>query len=193
MEIFRLLERAEVADWYRTELCEAFVPQERKPLADILSLIDSGRYELWGLFLDGTLSGYAALWKAPGVPLVLLDYLGVTAARRNLGLGSRILQLLGKQSRPLVTEAELPVPGDDARENDVRRRRIAFYVRNGFSPAYRMATCGMAWQALLLHADAPLADVMRSHKALYGPERTDVLVPLPDGQTPPLPYWMQKP
>lgn len=188
---FRLMTPREVSYWYSAELCTAFAPQECKPLPDILALQQEERYELWGLFENGTMLGYAAIWKAPDIPLVLLDYLGVTAERRNAGLGAEILTRLKAQGRPLVLESEIPVEGDTAQENTLRQRRIAFYRRNGFTPVYRMATCGMAWQALLFAPnDTTLTDVMRWHRALYGPQRTDVQVPLPEGETPRMPYWM---
>ena len=31
---------------------------------------------------------------------------------------------------------------------------------------------------------------MAQHKTLYGDVRTDVVIPLPEGQTPQPPYWM---
>ena len=71
-------------DWYDQELTQAFPPNECKPLADIKALMDQGRYEVWGLFDGETLLGYATLWMEPtDKSCILLDYLGVTAARRN--------------------------------------------------------------------------------------------------------------
>ena len=188
---FREMTAHEVTLWYEQELTRTFVPQECKPLSDIFRLMRDERYEIWGLFDGAALLGYACLWKNPGLALVLLDYLGVTAARRSAGLGSRILQLLQAQGRPLVTESELPVTGDGEEENDIRRRRIAFYERNGFTAAYPMATCGMAWQALTFAPGLSISDVMAQHKAFYGPTRTDVVVPLGEGETPEMPYWMK--
>ena len=180
----------EIPNWYCKELCSAFLPQECKPLPDILALEAEGRYELWGLFDGADLLGYAALWTAPDIPLVLLDYLGVTASRRNSGLGAEVLTRLKQQNRPIVLESELPIAGDRAEENDLRLRRIRFYQRNGFTPVYRMATCGLAWQALLYDpTNTPVEDIMRWHRAIYGPNRTDVQVPLPEGEVPQMPYW----
>ena len=69
---FRLLTENEIQNWYKTELTRTFIPQECKPLADIFRLIGENRYEIWGL-LDGVdLQGYACLWKAPDLALVLL-------------------------------------------------------------------------------------------------------------------------
>jgi len=188
---FRLLTEMEIRNWYESELTRTFVPQECKPLDDIFRLIAEGRYEIWGLWEGASLLGYACLWKQPNLALVLLDYLGVTAARRNEGLGGQLLRLLQAQGRPLVTESELPVTGDSDEENSIRLRRIAFYQRNGFTAAYVMATCGMAWQALTFVPGLAPDEVMYQHKALYGPQRTDVVVPLPPGQSPEMPYWMK--
>ena len=88
--------------WYQTELCEAFPPNERKPLATMLELAAEGRYELLGLFDGADLLGYATLWTAPERPdYVMLDYLGVTAARRNGGLGGSILAALAYTVLPV--------------------------------------------------------------------------------------------
>ena len=198
---FRKMTREEVRSWYTGDFALAFAENERKPLADIFTLIDEGRYELWGLFetdaeaegdAESRLIAYAALWKRAGIPLVLLDYLGVTESRRNDGLGAALLKLLKGKGFPIVTESELPVVGGEPEENAIRERRMAFYSRNGFTPAYEMATCGMRWQAYLTGAEAfDLGDIMAWHKALYGPERTDVVVPLGKDETPQMPYWMK--
>lgn len=190
---FRIMTARETEAWYFGAFAEAFAENERKPLADIFALIDEGRYELWGLFEGETMLGYAAVWKRKGLALRLLDYLGVVAGRRNGGLGADMLARISSWGLPLVTESELPVEGDREEENAIRLRRIAFYERNGFSPAYVMATCGMRWQALTVNTGALSAgEVQRAHKALYGEEREDVVVPLPEGETPQLPYWMKK-
>ena len=189
---FRRMTPSEIPNWYQNELCAAFAPQECKPLPDILALEVQRRYELWGLFDGDAMLGYAALWTAPDIPLVLLDYLGVTASCRSMGLGSEILTRLKQQGRPLVLESELPVEQGREEDNLLRLRRIRFYQRNGFTPVYRMATCGLAWQALLYNpTNAAEEYIIHWHRAIYGSNRTDVQVPLPDGDIPKMPYWMQ--
>ena len=190
--LFRPMNDEEIRFWYTTDFSEAFAENERKPLENIFSLMKDGRYELWGLFDGALMLGYAALWKRTGIPLVLLDYLGVASAQRNNGLGSEILHRLTALNFPLVTESELPVEGDSAEENQLRLRRIAFYERNGFSPVYEMATCGMRWQALTVNISSfSISDIMQWHRALYGAERTDVRVPLGQDEIPEMPYWMK--
>lgn len=58
--------------------------------------------------------GYALLWEAPQRKYVLIDYLGVTAARRNGGLGAELLRLLREKFRSwdgIIVESEAPEGG----------------------------------------------------------------------------------
>ena len=196
---FRRMTQPEIEYWYAVLLPEGFEPNEIKPWADFERLLAEDRYEIWGLFEDEPAGpgndpiGFACLWKRSGIPLVLLDYLGVTEALRNGGWGAWMLMQLKGQGRPLVCESELPVEGSSEAENAIRRRRIAFYERNGFRSAYEMATCGLRWQALLINDEAyRINDIMRWHKQLYDEKRTDVQVPLGPDEQPRPPYWMQK-
>lgn len=196
MDLRRLTGR-ELIPWYEQELTEAFPPNECKPFGDILALVDQGRYEVWGLFDGDALLGYATLWMEPAdKSCILLDYLGVTAARRNGGLGGQIVRMLAEQlagKSMLLIEAERPVEGDAPAENALRQRRLRFYERCGFVPAYDMATCGMRFTTFLPELPADLAPVMALHRAIYGPARTDVKVPLgPDELPPGPPGWMKK-
>lgn len=195
---FRRMTPPEIEYWYAVLLPEGFEPNEIKPWADFERLLAEDRYEIWGLFEDGPAGpgndpiGFACLWKRSGIPLVLLDYLGVTEALRNGGWGAWMLSQMKGQGRPLVCESELPVEGSSEAENAIRRRRIAFYERNGFRPAYEMATCGLRWQALLINDEAyRINDIMRWHKQLYDEKRTDVQVPLGPDEQPLPPYWMK--
>lgn len=195
--VFRPMDDAELARWHRDELSEAFPPQERKPFADILALMAAGRYEPLGLFLRGRLMGYAAIWSEPGSCCALTDYLGVSASLRGGGLGSDILRRLIARypDKRIVVEAELPAE-DDSAENLLRRRRIGFYVRNGFTPAYVMGACGMRLQVLVsggMPDSAALPRIMAAHSALYAAvSRADAVIPLPPDMEPPMPYWMNE-
>lgn len=185
-----------LSHWYENELTAAFPPNERKPLAEILRLAEEGRYEILGLFDGHALLGFATLMTCREHPgYVLLDYLAVSAAHRNGGLGSRILSLLEERCRGrflVLTEAEAPVAGDPPEENALRLRRVAFYERCGFRPVYEMATCGARFQALVLGVPGSLPQLMAAHRAIYGPLRTDVQVPLSPGEVPRPPYWMKE-
>ena len=180
--------------WYQTELCEAFPPNERKPLATMLELAAEGRYELLGLFDGVDLLGYATLWSTPEWPsYVMLDYLGVTAARRNGGLGARILAALAEQEagkRTVIVEADGPDGGPEE-ERPLRLRRLAFYRRNGCTPVYPTFACGNRCQAFVLGpVPEDRAALKAAHRAIYGSGRPDVVIDPPPGAEPQPPFWM---
>jgi len=60
-----------------------------------------------------------------------------------------------------------------------------------------MATCGMRWQALILSDDfisspSEISKIMHNHKAIYGPSRKDVKIPIYQDEVPAMPYWVLK-
>lgn len=190
----RPIPKGDMEHWYETEFSEAFPPVERKPMEEFTRMIERGRYEVLGLYEGDEMLGYATLWTCPEYPwAVLLDYLGVTASRRNGGLGAEILRLLGERhaGQALIIESELPVPGDSEEDNHLRQRRMGFYRRNGFTPVYSMAACGVALQTMVRGREVELDALMDAHRAIYGPERPDAQVPLQEGASPELPYWMK--
>lgn len=208
----RVLTYDEYAWWYNDLLQYDFPVYERKPLEAILRLYQEGKYDVY-IYEDDQVMGYATIWKLAGRTTYLLDYLGVPAARRNQGIGqillkdirsrvieNEVLLKMDGNNRAediddadfcLVLESEAPVEGDSEEENSLRRRRIAFYERNGYIKIYEMGTCGMRFTTMAFEKPPKnMEQVMKDHKDIYGPERTDVVVPLAPGVQPPQPYWM---
>ena len=125
---------AQLSQLYEAERKHDFPPEELKPLKAMLSLMEQGRYQALGLYDGEELLGYALLWLEPDVPFALLDYLGTIEGKRSRGLGAVMLDLLAnyyKDYRGVFGEAEAPENGDPAGEA-LRRRRLGFYLRNGF-------------------------------------------------------------
>jgi len=187
----------EIELWYKNELMNTFVEQERKPQSVILDLINKGEYKVLGAYdFDDLhieqLTGYATFAIKSDVPMLLLDYLGVTIKKRNTGIGSQILKSVCSffHESAIVLESELEVDGLSAAENELRRRRINFYLRNGFRAVYEMATCGLRWQALFFSAEEmPMEEIIGYHRTLYGTDRIDVVIPLCKGEVPPPSMW----
>ena len=98
------------------------------------------------------MSCYATLWSTPEWPdYVLLDYLGVTAARRNGGLGGAILKMLAAREagrRTVLVEAEAERSGGPEEERPLRLRRLGFYARNGCIPCMRASTAACSARSL---------------------------------------------
>ena len=160
---------------HRTELHEAFPAEELKPYAAMAHLCRRGVYHPIGAFEGAALVGYAILWSSPDERYVLIDYLGVTKDRRNGGLGGTILRLLAERYADrdgILVESEAPEGGaPEGGETDaLRRRRLGFYRRSGFtfldyecilfSVHYAVALCSP-------NGRGTEAAAMAAHQALY--------------------------
>ena len=153
---------------HRHELREAFPPEELKPFAAMKKLYRAGVYHPVGAWEGETLVGYALLWEAPQRKYVLIDYLGVTAARRNGGLGSVILEKLREAERGNVIfgESEIPCYAPDPA---MAERRLGFYARNGARTAgYDTEMFGVPYKTLYwAEGKVDESALMEEHRFVY--------------------------
>ena len=185
---------AQLSQLYEAELKHDFPPEELKPLKAILSLMEQGRYQALGLYDGEELLGYALLWLEPDVPFALLDYLGTIEGKRSRGLGTVMLDLLAdyyKDYRGVFGEAEAPENGDPAGEA-LRRRRLGFYLRNGFRyGGYDCALFGVHYQTLIRgREDVTPEELLAVHQRIYRSHMPPhvyqrfIQIPLAPGETP---------
>lgn len=156
---------------YQKEMTRDFPPQELKPLKAMLELMAQGRYQALGLYEGEELLGYALVWREPGVPFVLLDYLGTLPGVRNRGLGGQLLDLLAhyyREERGIFGEAESDEGGADA-DRELRRRRLGFYLRHGFRyGGYDCALFGVHYQTLIRgREDVTPEELLKVHRSFY--------------------------
>ena len=104
---------------------DSFPQDEYRPRVAQRTLFADPAYRVYAHYDDvHTLLAFLAVWDLGG--FAFLEHFAVKPECRNGGLGSRLLQELASLlNKPLCLEAELP-------ENDLARRRIAFYQRNHF-------------------------------------------------------------
>lgn len=136
--VLKLLGENEVVKIYEEKMPEDFAKGEIKPLARILELSRQGKYFCYGLYDGEIFAGYCFLVVSRERDAVLLDYFAVSEKLRGQGLGSMCLRLLKEEIRrqnfgTLILEVENPRFGKDEEEKLLRRRRIAFYIRNGMT------------------------------------------------------------
>ena len=165
------LSREELSALYRARMTQDFPPQELKPLKSMLELMAEGRYQALGLCEGTDLLGYALVWREPEVPFVLLDYLGTLPGVRNRGLGGQLLDQLAdyyREERGIFGEAEAPEGGDSAGA-ELRRRRLGFYLRNGFRyGGYDCALFGVHYQTLIRgQEDVTPQELLEVHRRFY--------------------------
>ena len=138
----RMLTRPQVQEVYARRLTEDFALDEQKPLHLIERALDRGTYACYGCFIGERMAAYAffaMLGKA-----VLVDYFSVEKSLRDQGLGSRFLQaLIGGPLSELdcaLLEVDDPDFAPDPDEQELRRRRLRFYLNNGLKDACVQAT-----------------------------------------------------
>ena len=107
----------------------SFPPAEKKPFSLILEKCADGKMEILVLIQDTTPLGLmiTVLHK----DLVLLDYFAIDTDSRGRGTGSAALALFRQRYKGKQLLLEIEVQDINADNADQRRRRKAFYLRNG--------------------------------------------------------------
>jgi len=196
----RLLDREELTALYQNEMTADFPHSELKPLHAMLRLMDLGRYEPLAVTDGGETVGYAMVWLPEDRKGALLEYFGVLRGRRNGGLGTKILALLLERYGQIFGEAEAPGPEASPDENDLRRRRIAFYERNGFRVLdYECALFGVRFHCLYRGPETDDRKVEAMHRGIYAgyfsPAHMEryIQLPLKPGEeVKPAPEWVEE-
>ena len=195
----KVLNREELTALYNTEIAGDFPKTELKPLRAMLRLMDKGCYAPL-LALEGEEPlGYALMWLPRDGGGALLEYLGVLRGKRNGGLGAQILSTLGERYGQLFGEVEIP-DSEDAAENDLRRRRIGFYLRNGFRELnYECALFGVHFKCLYWGPGTDDAGIQAIHRGVYAshfsPAHMEryIQLPLTPGEPiHPAPEWVEE-
>lgn len=119
---------------YNTYMKEDFPPDELKPLKSILDMMEKGIYECLGLYEDNEFLAYAYFVRNQERGTLLLDYLAVCPQYRSGGYGSAFLEQMKhyyREENAVILECESERTAPDEEQRSIRRRRIAFYKRNG--------------------------------------------------------------
>ena len=102
----------------------SFPRDERRPCGEQCKLLRQPEYVMLGLKEAAEWIGFIAGWDFGS--FVYGEHLAIREDRRNEGLGERLIQaFLGRFGKPFFIEVEPP-------EDELTRRRIGFYERNGF-------------------------------------------------------------
>ena len=195
----KLLNKEELHELFQNEMVYDFPKDELKPLSAMYRLMDLDMYDPLLVLQDGEAVGYALAWLPRDRNGALLDYFGVLRDKRNAGLGTRILHLLAERYGCIFGEVEAPV-SDDPAENDLRRRRIGFYLRNGLRQLdYDCALFGVHYHCLYLGPETDDRKIEAMHRAVYSDYYSSehfarfVQFPLlPGEQVRPAPAWIEE-
>lgn len=107
----------------------AFPRSERKPFSMIRKMSRKGKTDVWYCSDNGEFIGLAITINGPD--RILLDYFAIDDKHRSGGYGSRILQMLAERYSPMTLFGEIENVVDPGEDLELRKRRKAFYLRNG--------------------------------------------------------------
>ena len=170
------LSLAQVRSAYAALLIPAFPEDELKPLRMIEQALGRGEYLCYGASHGDDVLAAAFFVRIcrEGRTLMLFDYFVVREDLRCRGLGSRFLQALIegplKGEAAILLEVDEPSCAETPGEEEIRNRRLAFYLRNGLVDTGAMATVyGVTYRILCLNAQSvPTPDeARRLYAALY--------------------------
>lgn len=195
----KLLSKEELVKLYNDEMVFDFPKSELKPVRAMLRLMDEGKYEPLLVIEDGKAVGYAMVWLPASRQGALLEYFGVLRGKRNGGLGTKILHILAERYGQIFGEAEAPTSADPE-ENELRQRRIAFYLRNGLRVLdYECALFGVHFNCLYLGPEQDDRKIEKLHRSVYAdyfsPEHMEKYVQLPlrpGEKITPAPEWVEE-
>ena len=108
---------------------EAFPAEEKKPISLMEHLAEKGQMELFAATDQDEFVGLA--FNMMDGNTALLDYFAVSPEKRNGGYGSKSLKLLLERFRSNKYIFEIEMQDEKAENAQDRKRRKAFYLRNG--------------------------------------------------------------
>lgn len=108
----------------------AFPANERRPLMPLVEGL-KGRSQVISLWWEDNFSGFLVLLTYKDI--VHIIYFATEEKLRGNGIGTRALQKLSeiKNGCRIIADLEAEYPGAD--NNEQRRKRRCFYLRNGYS------------------------------------------------------------
>ena len=128
-----------VRELYAERMVRDFPRNELKPLPMIERALARGEYACYGAVRDGEVLAYAffVLQRDGAVRCALFDYYAVREDLRDHGVGSAFIRALIRGPLAdldcVLLEVDDPAYAPDARELEIRNRRLEFYLRNGLS------------------------------------------------------------
>ena len=142
----------QVENIYNERMLVDFPADELRPLRIIISTIEKGMCDCYGLYDVNELIGYAFLLKKDNS--FMLDYLAISPEHRNKGIGAKMLKMLSEcyaDADNVLLEVEDPDKAETDEDRDLQSRRRAFYLRNGCTDTgLRMKCFQVPFQILVL-------------------------------------------
>jgi ribosomal protein S18 acetylase RimI-like enzyme len=103
---------------------DSFPPEERREFFQLQQLVSDHNLFVNQIIADAnTVAGFCIFWTFD--EFAFIEHLAVNPELRGVGIGEETLSILREKFKVLVLETELPA-------DEISKRRIKFYERNGF-------------------------------------------------------------
>lgn len=144
---------------------EAFPEQERVPIENFIKMAEEGLLELEAVYDADSFIGFFAVMV--DVSTVYICFFAVEKSKRSMGYGGKILALLKERYKNCQIVLDLERLDENAPNNEQRKTRREFYLRNGYHPTgYCMAYFGMEFEVLCSSPNFDMDDFLRLIKKL---------------------------
>ena len=108
----------------------AFPVEEQIPYEDLMGLVDEMPLDFTVYYEDGEFMGFTIVY--PRKEFNWFWYFAVRDELRGKGIGQQILSMLIEEYRHCTNILDMESPDQMCENSEVRKRRYAFYLRNGF-------------------------------------------------------------
>ncbi|MBQ8663819.1 MAG: GNAT family N-acetyltransferase [Eubacterium sp.] len=149
---------------------DAFPEIERKPISLIEEKVAEGSSEVFSIMDGDEFVGFAIY--VIGRDLVLLDFFAILPEKRCGGYGSKVFPLLMSQypGKHFLLEIEDPDGDVEEQEKELRRRRKAFYLRQGMvSMPFLIDLFGVEMEVLTDGCQLDFSEYHGLIRGVYGP------------------------
>lgn len=132
MKLVNIADEGAKYKWQLYDLYDkAFPEQEKKPLQVMENLVADGKMEMLAMVDEDEFVGLAINLIDVEQDRALLDYYAIVPEKRNYGYGSRGLEALLKKFKNHKYIFEIETQDEKAENAEERKKRKAFYLRNG--------------------------------------------------------------
>lgn len=159
---FEGIERDEIDDIY-SAMTENFTYDELRSRSAAEAILDNPDYAVYHVMTEHGKTGFVCVWLLNDTAFI--EHFVIYEPFRNRGFGGAAIRKICEKFGKVILEVEKP-------EDDVQKRRIEFYVRNGFAlntqpyaqPPYRDGS----WVPMhIMSYPSPLTDFDATVEKLY--------------------------
>lgn len=134
---------------------EAFPPEEYLSPTYLIEMSQRKELDFWALYDDKNFVGFMAVKTEE--ELSYLFFLAIDSSQRGKGYGGQAIRALQKQYPDKKQVVDLEMTDENAENNEQRKKRRCFYLKNGYCPTgFCISYGGVCYEILYMGEDFSL-------------------------------------